>query len=701
MSGRRHGPLSRAARCTGDERRRRAFLTPKPVIGHWVRIRIYAVATLASAALAGLAYKAYGLQVTRAAEFRQLAARQHLKTVEMPAPRGNIYDATGHELAVHADVDSVYANPRSIVDVAATAETLASALALEIRALEAKLASTRHFVWIRRHVTEAEAEAVRKLDLPGIQLTKEPRRYYPDRDAAGPVLGFAGIDGRGLDGLELHLDEHLVGRKARIANLRDAEGELMVADPDTQPIPGASITTTLHRPIQAAAERSLDRAIKTHDAVAATAIVMDVTTGDILAMANRPTFDPNRPGSASARRARNRAVTDTYEIGSIMKAFSVAAALEAEVVSPGMFIDTERGRYRIGRKLIRDSYHDEYLTVGEVIKRSSNVGAAKIAAKLGAQRLHDAFVNFGFGQVTDIELPGEQPGVLRDPDDWKAIGLATHSYGYGMTATPLQVVAAMAAIGNRGLYNKPRILKEIHDASGARIYRRKVIRRRALSEKTALAMWPMLESVFERGKKHGTGHRLEVPGYRVGGKTGTAHKLDLDTKTYAKDRYLSSFCGLAPIDDPKIAVLILVDEPRAGEYYGAPVAGPAWQELTAATLHYLGIPADENILADTESAALREAGASAQISKPPTPVEDMPTEVPAGDRPAEFAETWNEPLIPIPDFRGLSLGRAISVAKEHGVAIEVAGAGRASYQYPAPGFAREGAPIRVVFSHPR
>lgn len=653
-------------------------------------MRFRVVAALLTVAFLGMGYKAYGLQIERGSHYRELAARQHLRTVEIPAPRGTIYDGAGKELAVNADVPSVWANPREVVDVAGTAAALAEVLAVDVREVEARLASTRYFVWIERHVTPSEAARVEALGLPGVSLSPEPRRFYPGGSLAGPVLGFAGIDGQGLDGLELEMNELLVGNAAERATLRDASGKLMVADPTARPQPGASIRLTIHRTIQFAAERALEDALRTHQAKAGVAVVMDVHTGDVLAMASLPTFDPNEPGDAREKGARNRAITDTFEIGSVMKIFTVAAALDAGVVEPSTVFDTENGRFRIGRKVIRDSYRDESLDVGGVIKRSSNVGAVKIARRLGGEALHAAFRRFGFGQRTDVELPGEQGGILRSWEDWSEIGLATHSFGYGMTASPLQVTAALAAVGNGGVYHPPRVVREVRGADGEVLYQRAPAERRVLGADTARALLPMLESVFDKGRKGGTAHALEVPGYRVGGKTGTAHKLDPETKTYSDDMYLSSFAGLAPIDDPQVAVLVLIDEPTGEHYYGAAVAGPAWAQLTAATLAYLGVPASEPV-----APAPEEAPEEAPSPEPVVAVADS-AEHPV-DAGTSLVDELGREMIEIPDFAGMSMSRTIDVAREAGLEVTVAGSGRATHQYPPPGHARENTPVRVVF----
>jgi cell division protein FtsI (penicillin-binding protein 3) len=308
----------------------------------------------------------------------------------------------------------------------------------------------------------------------------------------------------------------------------------------------------------------------------------------VLALASFPSSDPN----GSDRLARDRAVTDTYEAGSVMKVFSIAGALDAGVVAPDTELDLHGGQLRIGHKTIRDVDGDRYLTVGGVIKRSSNVGAAEIALRFGRERLRDALVAFGFGAKSGIELPGEQAGVLRAAAKWHPVELATIAYGYGLTVTPLQIAAAIAAIGNRGTYREPRIVDEVVEADGTVLYRGHGDAHRVVSESTATAMLAMLASVFDKGKQAGTAASVVVPGFRCGGKTGTAYKYDPETKQYATDRYLSSFAGLAPVDRPRLAIVVLVDEPKGVDHYGGKVAGPVFAQIATEALRYLGVPGD-------------------------------------------------------------------------------------------------------------
>jgi len=682
------------SRRPGPPRRTPATLPRLPMLrNRWVRARIYAVASLMTLLFGAVAYKAYGIQISDTERYRKLARKQHMRTLEVPTPRGVIYDTRGAELAVTANVDSVFASPREISNVAGTAESLAEMLDLDVRSLEAKLSSRRYFVWIKRRVSPADATAVRELGLPGVQLTPEPKRFYPSKALAATVLGFANIDGKGLDGVELSMDDLLAGKRAKLAALRDAHGKVSLADGMAPFQPGASIVLTLDRSIQFIAERALKQAIETHRARAGTVVVLDVGTAEVLAMANWPTFNPNAPGDPGRKRARNRAVTDAFEVGSAMKIFTVAAALEAGVVTTRTIIDVEHGRLKVGRKVIRDSHRDWELTIGGIIKRSSNVGAVKIARRLGAEALHAALHRYGFGQKTGIELPGERAGVLRKPEKWGGqLGLATMSFGYGMTATPIQVAAAFAAIGNGGIYQEPRLIKTAMDSEGSSLYDHQPIGRRIMSERTAADLRNMLASVFEKGKHGGTARSVDVIGFRAGGKTGTAHKVDPTTRRYGDHLYVASFVGMAPIEAPRIVVLVLIDEPTGKKHYGAQVAAPAFAQIVSETLRYLGVPAEKELEPEEPAAPPTREVTPAEASDDETPSADTLSDalVMADD------DSFDDGYV-IPDFHGLGMARALDLARSIGLEAEVEGTGRAVSQNPAPGLTRGPAKCRIVF----
>lgn len=678
-----------------------------PGVSRAARTRARIAAALVTALLCGLGYKAYGLQIEHGARFRDQALRQHVRTVVIPAPRGAILDSRGRPLAISADAESVWADPRAVVDLAGAAAALAKALDVDVNQLEARLAAGKRFAWIARHISPAQAAAVRALDLPGVEVTHEPRRWYPERASGGPVLGFAGVDGEGLDGLELALEDQLAGTRARFAALRDARGKTMMAEGADQPTPGATVELTIDRSIQHLADVALAEAVTANKAKAGTAVVIDVKTGGVLAMASVPTYDPNDPAAAVKAAARNRAVTDAFEIGSIMKVFTVAAALDAGVIRADESFDVEGGAWMAPGKLVRDVHHDKVLTVGGIIKRSSNVGTVKIGLRLGRVRLYDALKRFGFGAATKIELPGEQSGRVRDGNRWRDVELVTISFGYGLTVTPIQVAAGLAAIGNGGVYHPPRVVERITGPDGAVVFARPTEGRPIMKPATAAALLPMLGSTFEGGKQSGTAASVQVPGFRAGGKTGTAHKYDPATKRYSPDRYLSSFAGLVPIAAPRLAIVVVIDEPAGGAYYGGKVAGPVFGQIASGALRYLGVPGDAPLEpAATAGAAARPPGAAPRPAAPP-PADDAdeaedaddadPSALdPAAEDPAML--DLDAPAVTIPDLRGLGVARAVATARAAGLEVTVRGSGRCVSQVPAPGPAAAGAVVALEFA---
>ena len=664
-----------------------------PGIPHSARVRAYVAGAVVTLGLVGVAWRAWALQIDDSERYRVLATRQHALTVDIPAPRGDVLDTYGRPLAVSADADSIWANPREIRDVTATADKLAGLVGGEPSALESKLAGDRRFVWIDRHVKPEIAAAVRAAKLPGIEVAREPRRWYPGQAIGGPVIGRVDIDGKGVDGIELAMNEHLTGTRGAGRAVRDARGRRMFADGLEQPEAGATVKLTLDRSLQAIAETALAKAVQQHVAKSGVVVVLDVATSRVLAMASYPTYDPNQAGSVGA--ARNRAVTDVFEAGSVMKLFTIAAAIENRAVEPDTLFDVRMGSMQIGPKTIRDTYFDKYVTVIGIFKRSSNVGAVKIAQRLGKEKLHEVLVAFGFGAKTKIELPGEQAGTLRPAARWREIEFATIAYGLGLTVTPLQLAAAVAAIGNDGVWRAPRIVDEIVGADGIAQDRGQSEARQVVSARTALEMRKMMAAAFEGGKLPGTAATIVVPGFKCGGKTGTAQKYDPETRQYARDRHLSSFAGLAPIENPRLAIVVLVDEPSGGDYYGGKVAGPVFARVASESLRYLGVPGESLVCAPPSGPVnpLLPTAAKTCIV-PAAPVRLAPPSVPAEVPSIDLAPApEREGMVSVPDFRGMGLRRALDTARGAELAVEVSGSGRVIEQVPPPGPTR--APVRI------
>lgn len=675
-----------------------------PGVPRAARVRAYAASVVVTLGLGGAAMKAWALQVDDGDHYRALAERQHAMRLDIPAPRGEVTDVHGRPLAISADADSVWANPREVHDVTGTADQLAAIVGGDPATLEAKLAGKRAFVWIDRHVTPDVAKAVREAKLPGIEVTSEPRRWYPAKHVAGTVIGRADIDGNGVDGIELSMNDLLMGKRGIAKALRDARGRKMRAGELAPAEPGAKVRLTLDRSIQAIADEALAETMTTHKAKNGVVVVLDVATSKVLAMASSPTYDPN---GGNNNHSRNRAVTDAYEAGSVMKVFSVAAAIEEGVVKPTTGF-TIGPAYRIGRKAITDVHEHPYLTVSEIIKVSSNIGAAKIAMRLGRDKLYAYYKKFGFGAPTGIELPGERAGTMRDGSTWRDVELATISYGYGLTVTPLQIAAALAAIGHDGVYRAPRIVEEVVDADGAVVYRGNAEPHQMISPQHAADMVAMLASVFEKkhgeGTIQGTAYSIVVPGFRCGGKTGTAHKWDPATRSYAR-RYMSSFIGLAPIDNPRLAIVVMIDEPSDGGYYGGTVAGPVFARVASESLRYLGVPGEAIIPLGPNGKPLKldENGKPYKLDRWGNPIIPKPVKTPPAAAEVEVPAPPPEPeidpdAIVIPDFKGMGLGRALDQARKLRLEVEVDGSGQVVEQDPPPGPTFGAGRVKLRFS---
>jgi cell division protein FtsI (penicillin-binding protein 3) len=657
----------------------------------WVKLRLYMAAGTLASMFGLLVYRAWVLQVREAQHLKSFAEDQYLREIELPPRRGRILDRKGAELAASAEVDSVFANPRQIGDHAGeVAHALAEPLHMDRRELEAKLRAKRYFTWLKRRASPEEARAVRALEIAGVGLAKEPRRYYPNRGLAGPLLGWAGLDAVGQEGLELQFDRWLRGTPAQVPGLRDALGrEVLVAGVgDVTHESGHDVYTTIDRYVQFRLERALTNGVQSHHAKAGVAVALDPKTGEVLAMASVPSLNPNEPEEARGKGVRNRAVTDPFEPGSTMKTFSITGAIEAGVVHPGDHWFCENGRYQVGPATIHDAERIGEATTVEVLAKSSNICTAKIAARQGRERLHDILLRFGFARPTGVDLPGERAGQVRSVPRMGPVETATMSFGQGLTATPLQVAAGYAAIADGGVWHKPHVLRRVVDGGGQTAAEGAIESRRVIEPEVAATMKTMLIAVTQKG---GTAAGLALPGYTFAGKTGTAQKVDPVTRHYSTDKWASSFVGFAPADDPRMVLFVMIDEPQ-GTHYGSMVAGPVFAEVMADALRWLGVP---------PNAPLPPA--------PPAVAERAPKVVPAvesdDDREDDgFVTAADDPRAAaqasVPDFTGMSMGEVLQAARRAGLRIEVLGSGLAVAQTPGPGEARRGAACRVQFAPP-
>jgi len=553
-----------------------------------VKSRVALVILGLVAAFLVVAGQLVNLQVLQAPGLAKRARNQQQQTIHLAGDRGTITDRNGMILAKNMDVPSLFADPSAVPDPSATARALARVLPASARSIERRLkGGGRHFAWLNRKVDPALAERVMALNLPGVHQVPESRRFYPKGQLLGQILGFAGMDNHGLSGVEQAFDPLLKGGEVAYVVERDALGRhLFPADVDfRRPVHGADLTVTIDEAIQYHVERELDRVMAKSNAEAAEALVMDPYTGEILAMAVRPGFDPNRIGRYAPEDLRNRLITDPYEPGSTLKVFLAAAALDAGVVTLDEVIDCEQGTLPLRGGAMHDHEPMGELTFAEVLTRSSNIGAAKVGMRLGADRLYAALSNFGFGRRTGIELPGESPGVLQPTTRWSGRSLPSVAIGQELMVTPLQLATAAAAVANGGWLVRPHLVKEVQSPGGTERTAPERVRR-VMTAATAARLREALVGVTG---PDGTAPNAAVAGYRVAGKTGTAQKAAEDRRGYARGKYVASFVGMVPADDPRLVILVVVDEPK-GLHYGGSVAGPVFREIARPVLAYLGVP---------------------------------------------------------------------------------------------------------------
>ncbi len=561
--------------------------------GSFSRGRRYVLLLLFLCGFGLVLFRLVTLQVLQAAELSVRADRQHQKTVSLEGARGTIVDRHGKILAMNVEVPSVFGVPNTLESPLKTARQLSPILHVRTDELERKLRQDRSFVWLARKLDPEQGRRLDLLSLDGIGVVMEGRRFYPKGPLLAHVLGFSGMDGEGLEGLEHRYESYLRGEKRMMVLQRDALGRTVFPKGMTErsPTPGHSLTLTIDEVIQYIAERELEDAVGRAQAKSGTMIVLDPKTGAVMAMAVSPRFDPNAVSALSPDRWRNRALTDAYEPGSTMKAMMAAAAIEERVVRSNTMVFAERGHMTVANTVIHDHERLGWVSFAQVIQKSSNIGAAKIGMALGEQRLHRYLQAFGFGQRTEIDLPGEGAGLVRNQKNWGRRSVASISMGQEIGVTPLQMVVAIAAIANGGVLMKPYVVSEIRDAEGHML--RQVppqAKRRVISPETARSVTKILEGVITDG----TGTKAAIPGFRVAGKTGTAQKIDPRTGTYSVSRFVASFAGYVPADNPQLAMIVVIDEPQ-GDVWGGAVAAPVFSRVGEQVLSYLGVPSSQPV----------------------------------------------------------------------------------------------------------
>src|SRR6266700_2488554 len=677
------------------------------------------------------------LQVVDYGDFTQRAARQQQRSVDVSSMRGNIYDRKGNELAMTISVDSVFAVPSEVPDIHSAAQVLGRVLKADSTEIENRMRASRAFAWVARKLDGPTSSRVRSLNLKGIYFQKEAKRFYPKRDLAAQVLGYVGLDDEGLGGVEREFDAKLKGKPGKMLITMDNKRRWL-GRVEKNPDPGENVVLTIDEKIQYIAERELEKAMQDTQAEAGTVIVEDPHSGEVLALASRPTFDPNTFNMASPLALKNRAVSDVYEPGSTFKIVTLAAALEEKITTPEEVVDCQMGSIVLNGLKIHDHKAYGALTVTQVLENSSDVGAIKIALRLGEERFDRYIRLFGFGAQTKIELPGETRGLTKPVSRWSKVSIGAISMGQEIGVSPVQLASLVSTIANDGVYVPPRILAGTTPprSTPQLIAFHPAIGRRVISTMTAAQMKRMMEGVV----LHCTGPKAILDGYSSAGKTGTAQKTDPATGRYSKSHYVASFGGFAPVNNPAVTVLVVLDSP-VGPHEGGQVSAPVFSRVTQQVLTYLNVRHDVE-LQDPKRMLLRAKAKDTDLAEgspeyiagqaePPmdTPVPTSTSDVPADTRTTRVATA--KPPVPVaasivataplpaattpapsrgtvvldvgggvivPDFHGKPLRSALEEAESAGIELEVSGSGIGQTQSPLAG-ARipPGGHVSVVF----
>lgn len=575
------------------------------------------------------------LQVIRYRDYVQKASRQQQRTVDVSPRRGIIYDRNGQELAMSVLVDSVFAVPNEIPDQQMAANLLSRVLGYEPNELLARIRSQKNFVWLARKVDAETATRIQGLNLKGVYLQKETKRFYPKRELAAQVLGYVGTDDEGLAGVEREFDEDLRGTPGKMIVSIDARGSRL-GRVERQPDPGANVVLTIDEKIQYIVEKELERAMEDTQAKAGTVIVQNPRTGEILALANRPTFNPNLQREITPAALKNRAVSDVYEPGSTFKIVTISAALEEKLTNPDEPIDCQMGSIVVNGMRIRDHEPLGVIPVSMVLAKSSDVGSIKLGLRLGNERFDSYIRKYGFGAQTGIELPGESRGLHKPVSRWSKVSIGAISMGQEIGVSAVQLVSMVSTIANDGIYTPPRIVAGMTPPSNnyQQVVYRPAEQHRVVSPMTAAQMRKMLEGVV----LFGTGRKAILDGYTSAGKTGTAQKVDPRTHGYSKTDYIGSFAGFAPVNNPAVTIVVIIDSAK-GLHQGGQVAAPVFTRIAQQVLAYLNVPHDAEIKNDPRRALMLAKVKDEDLSEgspdhPGEPV--LPEETSATVQPANF-----------------------------------------------------------------
>jgi cell division protein FtsI (penicillin-binding protein 3) len=669
----------------------------------------------------GISARLVYLQVSQHDTLVERAHKQQQDAVETSPTRGPLLDRQERELARTIDTTSVFIAPdefnkddaQALNEIDCTTVQLSSVLGLDQKDLSSQIVDARkngrRFLWAARRIAPEQAHALEAKELMGVHSRKEQKRFYPNGSLAANVLGFVGVDGDGLAGIEQTFNEKIIGEPGKLFIEKDSRGRAYEST-EIAGRAGQTVILTIDQSIQYQAEAALTSAIAESNAKSGTAIVLDPHTGEILALANAPTFDPNDVGAASPAARANWALQNIYEPGSTFKIVAFSAAIEKGLARPTDHIDCQMGSITVAKRVIHDAHPYGDLTLAEALAKSSNVAAIKLGIRVGDQTMYDYITRFGFGARTGIELPGETAGLIRPVKRWQQSSIGSVAIGQEVGVTPLQMAAAFGALANDGVRIAPHLIREIRNASGATAFRPNPEQRRVISKETANALRGMLEGVT----LNGTARKAQLDGYSAAGKTGTAQKIDPRTGTYSKTKYVASFVGFAPVNNPAVVIIVVIDEP-GGAYHGGDVAAPVFRQIAEQILPDMGVMPDTDFKNPNELVAgvaetpeqlsnmrkaqkLREKETRREESRAST----LPQVAARDNRGGEivYAVATNKAIL-MPDLRGRSVRDVARTCSQLGMQLEAHGEGRVIRQTPGPGMELlQGRVIYVDFGRP-
>ncbi len=645
------------------------------------------------------------LQVSRHDELAARARNQQLSSIDTAPTRGQVLDRQGRELARSLDTKSFYADPRDINNVNDTARRIAAFTGQDVADLTQRISeakdSNKKFLWLVRRVDLERANKLDAIELPGVYSRKEPKRFYPNDSLAAHVLGFVDPDEMGLSGVEQYYNEKIRGEGGKVYLEVDREHHAFESY-EVQPHPGQTVVLTIDQVIQYRTEQALSAAVERTHAKSGTAIVMDPRSGEILALANAPTFDPNQPGSKPAETRANGALQSVYEPGSTFKIVAYSAAIEKGLVKPDDKIDCQMGSITVAGRLIHDGHPYGVLTVADALAKSSNVGAIKLGLQVGNESMYEYMKRLGFGSRTGIDLAGESPGILRTLSHWQPSSIGSLAIGQEVSVTPLQMATAYSVLANNGSWIKPHIVRELRNPDGSLTFQAKIESRPALKPETTAALRTMMEGVTLRG----TAKKAQLEGYTAAGKTGTAQKIDPKTHAYSATKFIGSFVGFAPVSNPAVVIIVVIDEPQ-GAYHGGDVAAPVFREIAEQILPELNVTPDTEIKSTTPVIAQSSKPSPQQAKEEQMQVEQREATLPKVVAARSFSGKTSEVVFTVaskrgalmPDLHGQSVRDVARVCGQLGLRLEARGEGLATQQNPAAGSEIDpGQMVRVDFT---